>query len=894
MMRRFAIGFVLTLLSLAPVWASPLSQAPPRPINYGQTVEGELDDVQRALQFIFDGSAGDEITILLATTSGDLDVSLSLATFDGQAIADDDNSGGGTDALIEATLERSGSYVITASRSRDAATPGTGSFTLLLQEATAVEAEAVVTVEPTTRLQPILRGTPVQGSLAQGAAFSLLWFEGRADEVISISSDPGTSLQPLLAVYDALFNEIARGSGGNALSTTLPEDGLYFLGVALPDRVSIGGNYAVTLTSGEAVQTAPPRDAQPGQNAIQLGEQVRGAISNITASYTFQFSGAANDEVTIAMSRVGGDLDSYVYLLDASGVTIAENDNGGDNNADALLTAQLPADGNYIILATRAGQASGTTAGNFILSLASDDVPIQSTVIEAAPIAPVGVPPNLANLPQLRFGQTQTGEINDGVFLQPYVFEAEAEDEIVLDMVGTGDLDPLLLLLNANQEPLAENDDIQPDSNRNSQIQFTIPESGFYVAVATRFDQENGISSGGYELTLRRASDPAPTNFATDSEPSSDLVLALNPQRIRPGLSPSGEFNPSQFARVYGFTVTNGDLVDFAISTDSNVPVTIMMTDDRLQPLAISDESSLLGIPLPASGTYLFFVAPAFGPAANVADNYILAFNATGGDFVSEGDFDEPLATPTPAEPEEIPIIGIAYGERITGTITETALEQDYTFTGSADDVVRINMTALPGSGLDTYIELLNPSGTPLAENDDIVPGQDRNSFLQATLPTDGEYTIRATRYGGETAPPSTGDYELTLNVVDPTAAGVNPNILPIFDNQPVANAVNETQYLMFYSFSGNSGDIATIQVNTVSGDLDAVLYLYAYTTAGDPIEIARNDDSPRGGTFDPLLESIVLPRTGDYLIGVGRFPEGTSEGEFTMTLDLQSPVEVE
>jgi hypothetical protein len=67
-------------------------------------------------------------------------------------------------------------------------------------------------------------------------------------------------------------------------------------------------------------------------------------------------------------------------------------------------------------------------------------------------------------------------------------------------------------------------------------------------------------------------------------------------------------------------------------------------------------------------------------------------------------------------------------------------------------------------------------------------------------------------------------------------------------------------------------------------------LYLYTYTSSGQPVEIRRNDDSPRGGTYDPLLENIALPRAGDYLIAVGRFPDSTSTGDFAMTLTVNPP----
>src|SRR5262245_61899556 len=136
-MRAFGIMMVIVLVGVPISWAAPLRQAPPLPINYGQTVEGELNDVQQAIQYIFDAEVGDTLTILMQTTSGDLNASVSLETFEGDNIAEDDDSGGGTDAMIQATIEKADSYVITATRTRTTDNNGgAGTFTLTLTEGT--------------------------------------------------------------------------------------------------------------------------------------------------------------------------------------------------------------------------------------------------------------------------------------------------------------------------------------------------------------------------------------------------------------------------------------------------------------------------------------------------------------------------------------------------------------------------------------------------------------------------------------------------------------------------------------------------------------------------------------------------------------------------------------
>ncbi len=891
-MRLMLIGFLLVGIVLGSVHPSPTSaQEPPRPINYGQTVDGELNDVQQAQQFLFDGQSGDQLTILMATTSGDLNPFLTLATFDGEVLATDDNGAGGSDALIQFTLTSSGTFVITASRSRAAGTGGSGSYAMTLSTGlpntgTAVPEEIAPVVEVGLRMQPIVRGQAVRGALTRESSFVLYWFEGRSGQSLTITPDAGTALQPLLVLYDASFSEIFRSASGNTLSANLPADGVYFLAVALPDATSLGGNYALTMTGvGTASQ---PRDVQPGQNAITYGENVQGAINTSAPSYSFQFQGRAGDEVIIRMSRAGGDLDSYLYLLDTAGITLAEDDNSGGINGDAQISLTLPADGTYNLLATRRGQDTGTTSGTFLLSIESNAEPIVAVPTSAS----ADVPANLAGFPEIFYGEVVRGAVTAQSVLNVYIFKADADDAITITMQSANDnLDPYLFLLDANQIPIAEDDDIIDGQNRNAQIVYTIPESGYYAVVATRFEQEAGTTSGEFELSLDLGS---PDTGNDPENNSGSYVQRLGAQRINNGDTPSGSFQTLQFAEVYTFPASAGAVIDFSVTTDDNSATTVILTDDRLQPIASTDSGTLLGTAVPETGNYLIFIVPARGPAIPTDVGFILAFNATGNEFAvevpeatSEAEstaeaIEEVSSEPTPTQ---LPIELLTYGDTVTGTIDTELNERRYVFTGNEGDIVRIQMSSTTGD-LDPLLELLNEEEIILEANDDIVQGVNRNSQIQTTLPEDGQYIIRATHYIPTDGTPATiGDYALTLTYIDPATAGVSPVAVPIANGETIVNTISDEQYLLFYTFEGQSGDRVTIEVNTQSGDLDAVLYLYGYTSSGSPIEIARNDDDPRGNTFDPRIADQPLPRTGSYLIAVGRFPDSTSTGDFTMTL---------
>lgn len=115
----------------------------------------------------------------------------------------------------------------------------------------------------------------------------------------------------------------------------------------------------------------------------------------------------------------------------------------------------------------------------------------------------------------------------------------------------------------------------------------------------------------------------------------------------------------------------------------------------------------------------------------------------------------------TPAGPGGAAASGagaLAYGE--VGESSLSVGETDeWTFTGSAGDVVSISAEAAVPTQLDTFLDLFGPEGTRLISNDDggeVVPNALIESF---ELPAGGTYTIAVSSIAGE------GDYQLRLNV---------------------------------------------------------------------------------------------------------------------------------
>jgi hypothetical protein len=106
----------------------------------------------------------------------------------------------------------------------------------------------------------------------------------------------------------------------------------------------------------------------------------------------------------------------------------------------------------------------------------------------------------------------------------------------------------------------------------------------------------------------------------------------------------------------------------------------------------------------------------------------------------------------------------VAYGETVEGEIDNDEFAQYYTFSAVEDEVVLIEMYG----EFDTRLELLDDDGDLETENDDFVG---LNSVILFQIPADGEYTIVATRYGGEDGG-GEGQYALSVNQLQSVEIG--------------------------------------------------------------------------------------------------------------------------
>jgi len=750
---------------------------------------------------------------------------------------------------------------------------------------------------PPAQGEPLLLGygQTVEGAISPEAPVQLYAFDAQANDVVTISMiATGGELDPFIALTDTQQVQLATddNSGGALdarLAFVIPRTGRYLIRATHAGGIApaVGGTYTLSLNAANvdgspAVDRTPlpeptptpaptltPATPDTSTRVLRLlpvtpGIPVQGSLTRQTAFLLYWFDGASGDQITATATGFDG-FAPLVVLYDNSLAEIARSQPG-----EPLITA-LVRDGVHLlgISLPEAGSAGGT----FTLDLvSSSDQAEPASEAEPTPILPEEFRP----LPLIQPGETIEGTIDHQRFMDIYTFLGKAGQEIVVEMTSLNPgeingLDPFLLLLDDGRIPLAEHDDIVDGVERDARLEFTLPRTAYYAIVATRYDREAGTSAGPYQLTLTLAGE------------SESVAGSGTPRLIAEPLEPNTPIQATFDGTpdVYRFDARAGELIDLSVTADDGVDPVLILATDTLSEVVSSGTGALTGLRTPAAGTYYLVVATRFGPVGPTG-GYIVVLSQIGNG-----------PPPAAGEPTDEGPVTLALGQTASGVIDDETPSRLYTFTGTAGERVRLTLRAAPGSSLDPYLELRDTTGAIVDANDDIDPGVIRDSQITATLPVDGEYQILVSRYVGPDTEITQGAYELAVELAteaETSAVNLNRTVIPLRYGQTQVGEITDEQYIVFYVFSGAAGDVATIEIDQLNGNLDAVLHLYQ--AVGDSWrEIAYNDDSPIGGTYDPLLSDISLPADGLYLIAVSRYgldKETGMVGTFSITLTRQ------
>ncbi len=467
----------------------------------------------------------------------------------------------------------------------------------------------------------------------------------------------------------------------------------------------------------------------------------------------------------------------------------------------------------------------------------------------------------------ISYGLSVKGALDDGTPRNVYAFSGLRGEVVTITVQVTGgDLDPMLAVMSNKGDLLARVDDGPPfeaagatSGPRDLQIQtLRLPESDRYYVVVGRFGFGLGSTSGDYTVEVDRIG-----------------VSSANGSALRYGDSIVNRISPGTPQLYYSFQAARGDIVNISMQRISgNLDSFLQVTDSNGVVLASDDEvpnsgsldAEISNLAIPQDGLYVI-VASRFGQAAGTSEG---GFYLTVQESKDSGVGNSPQA-PLPLMPN-IPL---------EGDVTSDHIAQYYRFEAKAGDIVSVTMEKLTGN-LDSYLALLDGTGNQIAANDDAQDGSQNAGIDNFYVLTDGQYTVIATRNGGDQGK-GAGRFRLTLTTQGNAAKSISPDVRFIPYGSTLTGNIDDTTTEILYAFFGHQGDVITVSMNRADGDLDPYL---AILDGGQKV-LTYNDDTS-DGTQNAVVYQYVLPGTGVFYIQATRFTgEGKplTRGSYTLVL---------
>lgn len=507
----------------------------------------------------------------------------------------------------------------------------------------------------------------------------------------------------------------------------------------------------------------------------------------------------------IVVDLMSDEFDPYLVVRDEEGYVVASDDDSGEDN-NARVHAILPRDGRYRIVAMAFGEDG---RGRYTLQVRGWETP-------DAP-APGAVT-------RLRTGESVDGLLEpgdeiggDGPFQDRWTVEARAGARLRVEMRST-DFDSYLLVLGPDGQVVGSDDDGL--EGRDAVVSLRATAGGTYTVLATSYGENPSI--GAYRVSLSEE-----TGLFAD--PGTAAAIAMG--ETKEGRLESGDLSGTRgLEDRWTFTGRAGQVVRIdAISTTFDPYAVIRFgqtTLDSNDDGGDGNNARIMTV-LPNNGTYTIVVSA-------------YSENRTGGRYTLM------LASTNTSVAAAGQTVRIGYGQRLAGRLEsgdrprEAGGNEDWwEFDGRSGQDVTIELRS---GAFDTFLEIRDPHGSRLAENDDGL-GEGTDSFIMAHLAESGRYRIVVRGYGDRE---STGFYELALS--QSGALGRPGLALEIHDGETLVgrlesgdSTAGDSTYTDVFTFRATrTGEVV---IDLRSGEFDTYLIL----KGADGSTIATDDDGGNG-----------------------------------------------
>ena len=416
--------------------------------------------VKQGDRYAFQGRAGEEVQIRL--DSPDFDPYLMLQNAAGETIAENDDSEGTYNSLLNFVFPETGTYdaIVTSY-----AGGVVGQYNLRVN---ATEIINPPLLQPAGSRMEEGERIVARNLMKRGDRYAI---QGEANQMLQISlgsPDFDTYLILQNAAGETIFENDDREGSNSLIQTLLPASGTYTIVATGYNEESLG-TYNLTLQEANVTQVIIPATndrLDPSERLVTRTLNRRGD--------RYQITGEAGQEIEVSLSS--DIFDAYLILQNAKGESIAENDDG--DGSHSVLNAVLPETGTYDLIATGYNiDAIGA------YNLKADTVQRDDRSILQTTSAQLSSEDESITSIYTRQGDRHT-------------FSGKAGQNILINL-ESDDFDTFVILQNERGETIAENDDTE---GSNSTIRVTLPENGTYQVLATTFNEG---SMGAYRLIVQ-------------------------------------------------------------------------------------------------------------------------------------------------------------------------------------------------------------------------------------------------------------------------------------------------------------------------------------------------------------------------------------------------------
>ncbi len=726
--------------------------------------------------------------------------------------------------------------------------------------------------QPSSRF-PLLIGGALVILLLVGALFLLLTNPANTPSIAQASATPSQALAPTTAL--PTNTDPPPSATLEAAAPTLPSSTQLAQAPSPTSTLTTSPTHALTNTAtASASATASPTATltpthTPSADLRAIVEQTAAAIATQTAVIIGQTAQAVQLETLVAEQVL-----AFAQTSTAQAV--------------ASFTATFTPTATPTLTVTPTLTATFTPTSTFspTPSLTPTETPSATATFSPTPSLTPTETPSATPTPfitptvnaealasrALGYNMTVEGAIDSETPFTEWRLRGNFGDKLQINVsVVSGSLIPVVRLLDSQGNFIDWND------SGGLLNTLPLPKDDDYIIFISRRNLERGTTSGSYILNvtllergLRPTETPSPTPVPS-ATPTPLPTLTLTPS--------STPIRALQFGGEFGGYLPSATAIDqWTFSGKAQEVIAL-----RALPLGESNltlRAAVKGPGLPDSGEIApqgeltRLVLPADG-------QYTVEVGVLGGE---RGQYTVRLErVPTSPDFTPVPTNFLRYGDAIRSFVNDSAPEQLYTFEGVAGD--RVTITARIGGIGDPILELRDPNGVVIAQNDDS-NGTTDASIEAFTLPANGTYTIRVTRYSRRTG----GEFILRLSLEPPLVPALGsyppPRLLP--EGEPLLTyGETLTGNLSFrqarrFIILGRRGDSIIITARRKSDSLDPFMRL---------IDNQSNDllyESNQGTTGDDVeVISTVLQTTGFFTLTLSTAPYRPNNGDYR--LDIRS-----